>query len=210
MRGSAEGPLSLSAWSGPSVLSGHGLTMRPLQADDHDALAAWACDPLLWAQHPMPERATPEGFRTFFDDRLSQGGAWVAEDAAGRLVASSSFYNPDDERREVTVGYTFIDRRHWGGPVNPAMKLLMFDHAFLRCERVLLTVGEHNFRSQRAVAALGAQVVGELLNAHRGRDLRSLVYAMSRQDWAGGCREAVHQRLLQRRDMAAAPDLPLA
>jgi RimJ/RimL family protein N-acetyltransferase len=210
MRQAPHDHLVHAGWGGPATLSGHGLVMRPLQADDHDALAAWACDPLLWAQHPMPERATAEGFRTFFDDRLSQGGAWVAEDASGHLVASSSFYNPDDPRREVTVGYTFIDRRHWGGPVNPAMKLLMFDHAFLRCDRVLLTVGEHNVRSQRAVAALGAQVVGELLNAHRGRDLRSLVYAMTRQDWTGGCREAVHQRLLQRRDMASAPGLPVA
>ena len=90
----------------------------------------------------------------------------------------------------------------------PAMKLLMFDHAFLQCERVLLTVGEHNLRSRRAVTALGAREVGETQHVHQGRLLRSLVYAMTQEAWSGGCRAAVQQRLLQRLDAAPVTRAP--
>src|SRR5207237_1386378 len=57
------------------VLEGELLTLRPLRADDFDALFAAASDPLIWEQHPASDRYTPQVFRAFFDESLASGGA---------------------------------------------------------------------------------------------------------------------------------------
>jgi hypothetical protein len=38
------------------TLDGETISLRPLQADDFDAVYAAASDPLVWEQHPFPLR----------------------------------------------------------------------------------------------------------------------------------------------------------
>lgn len=159
------------------VLKGALVELRPLRAEDYDGLFAVARDPLIWEQHPAKDRSTEHGFRTFFDEALQSGGALIALDAKdGRIIGSSRFHGYDAQRRELEIGWTFLARSHWGGRYNGEMKQLMLRHAFRFVDRVILFVGVHNYRSQRAVERIGGVRVGARPDAH-GRD--SFVYEMT-------------------------------
>lgn len=165
------------------VLTGERVALRPLVAEDWQALYAVASDPLIWEQHPAPDRWREPMFRDFFEDALASGGAFVVQDRGegGRVIGSSRFFGYDPVRREVEIGWTFLARSHWGGAVNGEMKRLMLDHAFRSVDHVLFLIGPGNMRSQRAVAKLGAVLDGR---AERyGRE--SLVFRLRAADWTG-------------------------
>ncbi len=148
------------------TLKGELLELRPLRPTDFDALFAVASDPGIWEQHPAKERATPDGFRKFFQDALDSGGALVASDARdGRVIGSSRFFGYDAERNEVEIGWTFLARSHWGGRYNGEMKRLMIDHAFRFVDCVVFLVAPENYRSQRAVEKIGGVRTGSRTNA---------------------------------------------
>jgi RimJ/RimL family protein N-acetyltransferase len=139
------------------VLSGQLVALRPLQAEDWDALFAVASDPLIWEQHPANDRWQEPVFRAFFQQGLDCGGALLALDAqTGEVIGSSRFDNYDPEAGEVEIGWTFLARSRWGGPHNAEMKRLMLDHAFQSVDRVMFSIGAENWRSRKAVEKLGA------------------------------------------------------
>lgn len=59
------------------VLEGERLLLRPLCAEDWDALFAVESDPLIWELHPAHDRWREDVFRAFFDDALAQAGGTV-------------------------------------------------------------------------------------------------------------------------------------
>ena len=143
-------------------LSGPTLLLRPLRADDLEALHASAADPLIWALHPEPTRWQREVFERFFASALASGGALVVIDrASAEVVGSSRYYDWDAQARIVTIGYTFLVRRLWGGTANAELKRLMLDHAFGFASEVRFEVGRDNLRSRRAMEKLGAELLGE-------------------------------------------------
>ena len=143
------------------ILRGELVTLRPLRADDYDALYAVAADPLVWEQHPVKNRHEEVVFRQFFQEALESGGALIAIDAGTRkVIGSSRFHTYDADRDEVEIGWTFLSRTHWGGAYNGEMKQLMLRHAFQYVGRVILLVGPENVRSQRAVERIGARRAG--------------------------------------------------
>ncbi len=91
------------------VLEGERLLLRPLRADDWDALFAVARDPQLWAIHPQHDRWQEPVFRQFFADALTRGGALaVIERASGRIIGSSQFKAEANDA--VEIGWTFLAR----------------------------------------------------------------------------------------------------
>jgi len=113
------------------TLVGERVALRPLRADDWDALFAVAADPLIWADHPAHDRWKPEVFRAFFDDSLASGDALLATDTATDAAIGHSRYDlAHAGPGEVEIGWTFLARSHWGGATNAAMKALMLGHAF--------------------------------------------------------------------------------
>lgn len=154
-------------------LTGELVEARPLVEGDFAELYAAAADPLLWEQHPNKDRWREDVFRTYFDDHLASGGALaVIERASGALVGATRYDNFDPERSEVEIGWTFLVRRCWGGTHNADLKRIMLEHAFQSVRTVVFLVGEHNFRSRRAVEKLGAVENG------RRRDM--VLYELSR------------------------------
>ena len=138
------------------TLTGKLLELRPLRPDDFDALYAAASDPLIWEQHPASDRYQQDVFRRFFQGALDSGGAFVAIDRnTGAVIGSSRFHAYDPANSEITIGWTFLARSHWGGVYNGEMKELMMRHAFSFVECVVFTVGPTNYRSQKAVEKIG-------------------------------------------------------
>ena len=143
------------------TLQGTLVHLRPLRADDFDALYAVAADRLIWAQHPASDRYQEPVFRAFFRDAMASGGAFAALDARdGRIVGSSRYHGYDREAGEVEIGWTFLARSHWGGAYNGELKRLMLEHALQFVPRVVFRVGPGNLRSQRALEKIGALRVG--------------------------------------------------
>lgn len=147
------------------VLSGELITLRPLRAEDYDALYAVASDPLIWEQHPASNRHEESVFRAFFATALASGKAFAALDrATGDVIGSSRYHGYDAAASEVEIGWTFLGRSYWGGRHNREMKQLMLAHAFRYVDRVVFLVGPKNVRSQRALEKIGATRAGTRLN----------------------------------------------
>jgi N-acetyltransferase len=159
------------------VLRGERLMLRPLQAEDREALWEVSRDPLLWAMHPDQTRHTPEGFARFFRSLLDSGTALVVVDApSGRIIGSSSYYDWDPAKREVAIGFTFLAREFWGGAVNRELKQLMIAHAARWAGRIWFHVGKNNLRSRRAMEKIGGRAEFEALRPHNGEMIPFIYY----------------------------------
>ena len=140
------------------TLRGEHVQLRPIRADDLDALHAAAADPLVWEQHSERNRHEQPVFERFFAGALECGGGLVALDAAGNVIGSSRYYDWDPSDRSVVIGYTFLARSHWGTGANREMKRLMLDHAFRWAKTAWFHVSPGNVRSQRALERIGARL----------------------------------------------------
>lgn len=77
---------------------------------------------------------------------------------SGKIVGSSRYYELNEEKREVAIGYTFLSREKWGGSANKELKQLMLAHAFQWVDTVWFHVAGSNIRSQRAMEKIGGQL----------------------------------------------------
>jgi N-acetyltransferase len=145
------------------TLAGETISLRPLKAHDFEALYAAASDPLIWEQHPEPTRYQRQVFETgFFASALASGSAFVVIDnASGKIIGSSRYYEWNSVEREVAVGFTFLARSHWGGGTNREMKQLMLNHAFRWAKVVWFHVGANNWCSRKAIEKIGGRLSHE-------------------------------------------------
>lgn len=160
------------------TLTGELLELRPLRPEDFSTLYAVASDPLIWEQHPEPDRYTQPVFSRFFQGALDSGGAFVVIDRSdGAVIGSSRYYGYDPDASEIEIGWTFLARSHWGGRYNRELKRLMLDHAFRFVERVVFRIGPRNLRSRRAIEKIGGIETGVRPDS-RGED--AVVYEVTR------------------------------
>jgi N-acetyltransferase len=135
-----------------------------MHPDEFDALYRVACDPLIWAQHPVSNRHEPQEFRSYFDDAIRSRGALVILKAGTtEIIGATRFHGYNPENSDVEIGWTFLARSCWGGRYNKELKDLMFQHAFQFVQHVAFLIGENNIRSQRSVEKLGAVLSGTRL-----------------------------------------------
>jgi RimJ/RimL family protein N-acetyltransferase len=151
-------------------LTGELIELCPLEAGHWDDLFAAASDPLIWEQHPERDRYKKEVFRAFFDGAIESGGAFAVLDAKSkRVIGSTRFYGYDSEKSEIEIGWTFLERKYWGGSYNREMKQLMLAHAFRFVEKVVFYIGQENLRSQRATEKFGAAKAGMMEKIYGNR-----------------------------------------
>ena len=174
------------------VLEGERLLLRPLRADDWDALFAVASDPELWAGHPAHDRWQEPVFRDYFANALRNAGALAAIDkATGAIVGASQFYDyhADEDGRgpSVEIGFTFLARSHWGGAYNREMKRLMLAHALDQVNYVRFRVGETNLRSRTAMERIGGRLTERRqVEIKAGRPSTNVYYEIDRASFAAG------------------------
>jgi RimJ/RimL family protein N-acetyltransferase len=166
-------------------LSNELVHLSPLQSVDFETLYAVASDPLIWEQHPNPDRYKREVFTNYFTGAMESGGALLIRDAVTNdVVGCSRFYDYLPEQSEVKIGYTFFSRTCWGKGVNRAVKHLMIAHALQYVHTIIFHVGANNLRSRKAMEKLGARFMGEEEVAYYGEASRlNVVYAITKQDW---------------------------
>jgi len=176
------------------TLKGDLIELRPLGPQDFDALFSAASDPKIWKQHPESDRYQREVFQRFFDGALESKGAFaIIERKSGRIIGSSRYCNLDLANREVEVGWTFLEREFWGGIYNRELKQLMLEHAFRFVDRVVFVVGEQNFRSQKALAKIGASFLKKTqLPGDDGTIKTNLVFAITAKSYRSVVPAAQH------------------
>jgi RimJ/RimL family protein N-acetyltransferase len=162
----------------PNHLSNHLIRLEPLQPIHFDELYAAASDPLIWEQHPNPNRYQKEVFGSFFEGAINSCGAFIIRNAdTGKALGSSRFYDYSRINDVIKIGYTFFSRDCWGKGINKEVKTLMLNYAFIYVERVIFHVGASNIRSQNAMLQLGAKKIGEEIIAYFGEpDRLNYVY----------------------------------
>lgn len=156
----------------PTHLHSELVSLRPLAFTDFESLYQVASDPLIWEQHPNPDRYKHEVFQNYFKGALESGGAFIVLDEHNQVIGSTRFYDYNPADSEVKIGYTFFARACWGKSYNRSTKLLMLSYAFDHVHRVIFHVGASNIRSQKAMEKLGATKVGEEEVAYYGEATR--------------------------------------
>ncbi len=146
------------------TLIGELVVLRPTVPEDWDAMYAVASDPLIWEQHPANDRWQEAEFRRYFADALASGGGLtIVDKASGRIIGASRYYGHRPDLDEIEIGWTFLARDYWGGAHNREVKKLMLDHVHRFVGTVVFLVGEHNLRSQGAMAKIGGVRRPEML-----------------------------------------------
>ena len=170
------------------TLTGELIAMRPFIDADFDELYAVASDPLIWAVHPVPERAERRYFKANTDDALADKGGLVAiERASAKIVGFSRYSQAYVGVGEIEIGWSVLARRLWGGEYNRDMKRIMLTHALASFPRVIFRVGAENFRSRAAMAKIGGTLIPweETVTAF-GRDTRYVAFEITREGFASG------------------------
>jgi RimJ/RimL family protein N-acetyltransferase len=177
----------------PATLEGHGVRLEPLGAKHHDGLAAAAKDGRLWElwYTSVPE---PEKTQAYIEAALEGQKAghmlpWaVIEAKTGTVVGSTRYHDIIAAADRVEIGWTWYAQRFQRTHVNTVCKLLLFTYAFesLKCKVVGLRTDNFNFRSQRAIEALGAKKDGVIRHHWPRRDgtvRDSVMYSVLLHEW---------------------------
>ena len=177
----------------PVTLEGHGVRLEPLARVHADGLRAAADDPelqKLW----FTAVPSPDGVDAYIDAALAGQAEgrmlpWAVRDlATGEVAGSTRYHDIVAAIDRVEIGYTWYGARWRRTHVNTACKLLLFTHAFetLGCAVVGLRTDNFNFRSQRAIEALGAKKDGVLRHHQARRDgtaRDSVMYSVLASEW---------------------------
>ncbi|MBU6261966.1 MAG: GNAT family N-acetyltransferase [Bacteroidetes bacterium] len=166
----------------PNHLSGTNIWLEPLQRMHFEELYSVAADPLIWEQHPNPNRYQKEVFTSFFEGALASGGAFIIRSMdSGKALGSTRLYDYNRPHDEIKIGYTFFSRDCWGKGINKEVKTLLLNYAFIYVEKVIFHVGAQNIRSQIAMEKLGAKKIAEEMVAYYSEpDRLNYVYEMRR------------------------------
>jgi len=177
----------------PVTLEGHGVRLEPLTAAHEPALAAAVADGRLWE---LWYTAAPEPARVgqYVADALAGQAAghmlpWVVRElGAGDVVGTTRYHDVVAAIDRVEIGHTWYAASWQRTHVNTACKLLLLTHAFeaVGCQVVGLRTDNFNFRSQRAIEALGAKRDGVLRHHQARRDgtvRDSVMYSILAAEW---------------------------
>jgi N-acetyltransferase len=159
----------------PVVLEKGSIRLEPMSQDHIPALRAAASDGALWelwfTTVPSPDETAAHvaaALRGLQDGHMLP---WVVRDLdSGAVVGSTRYHDIVADIDRVEIGHTWYAKSRQRTHVNTTCKLMLLEHAFetLGCKVVGLRTDNFNFRSQKAIEALGAKKDG-VIRHHRAR-----------------------------------------
>ncbi|PQA97690.1 Protein N-acetyltransferase, RimJ/RimL family [Chryseobacterium piscicola] len=166
------------------ILENEKYQLIPLQKGDFELLYEVASNPEVWEQHPNKDRYKREVFKNFFQGAIESEGAFkIVEKATRNILGSTRYYDFDESKNSIFIGYTFYGTSSWGKGINPQIKNLMLDYIFQFIEKVHFHIGKENFRSQIALERLGGQKIAEEDVAYFGEPKRTnFVYEIRKEN----------------------------
>jgi RimJ/RimL family protein N-acetyltransferase len=177
----------------PATLEGHGVRLEPLSKEHEKALAEAARDGKLWelffTSVPEPEQVSSYISQALENQKQGEMLPWAVRDLkSGEIVGSTRYHDIIAVSDRVEIGYTWYARRCQRSHVNTACKLLLFSFGFeeINCKVIGLRTDNFNFRSQKAIEALGAKKDGVIRHHVPRRDgsIRDTVmYSVLAHEW---------------------------
>jgi RimJ/RimL family protein N-acetyltransferase len=177
----------------PIVLEDNGIRLEPMTDAHQEALSLAAADGELWNLWftAVPE---PAGMQAYIATALNgqRDGhmlPWVVRDhMTGTIIGSTRYHDIVPTIDRVEIGHTWYAARHQRTHVNTTCKRLLLRHAFetLGCKVVGLRTDRFNFRSQRAIEALGAQKDGVIRHFGMRKDgtaRDTVMYSILASEW---------------------------
>mgnify|MGYP000232157027 FL=1 len=177
----------------PVVLERSGIRLEPLTEEHLPGIGQTAADGELWKLWftGVPGPGEVQRWYDLAMTGLRDGTRlpWVVRElSTGRIVGSTSYHDIVPAVDRVEIGYTFYAQSRQRTSVNTTCKLLLLSHAFdtLGCKVVGLRTDNFNFRSQRAIEALGAKKDG-VIRHHQSRKDGSVrdtvMYSILASEW---------------------------
>ena len=177
----------------PVVLERGSIRLEPMSPRHVAGLQEAAADGALWELWftvvPAPEETeayVATALRGLEDGHMLP---WVVRDLeSGAVIGSTRYHDIVAAIDRVEIGYTWYAKSRQRSHVNTTCKLMLLGHAFdtLGCKVVGLRTDNFNFRSQRAIEALGAKKDGVIRHhvARKDGTVRdSHVYSILRSEW---------------------------
>jgi len=177
----------------PATLEAHGVRLEPLSREHRAGLDKAAADGRLWELF-FTSVPAPGETEKYIETALEGQAAghmlpWVVRDAkTGEVLGSTRYHDIVAVSDRVEIGYTWYAARCQRTHVNTACKLMLFEYGFEKvgCKVVGLRTDNFNFRSQRAIEALGAKKDGVIRHHWPRRDgsIRDTVmYSVLAHEW---------------------------
>ena len=177
----------------PAKLEGHGVRLEPLSREHEQGLIEAAQDGRLWELWftTVPEPGKTRAYiETALDGQEKRHMLpWAVRDlASGEIVGTTRYHDIIAAADRVEIGYTWYAQRCQRTHVNTTCKLLLLEYGFekLNCKVIGLRTDNFNFRSQRAIEALGAKKDGVIRHHWPRRDgsIRDTVmYSILAGEW---------------------------
>ncbi|MGJ3649862.1 GNAT family N-acetyltransferase [Sphingomonas sp. GlSt437] len=183
----------MNPWRDQPILVGRHVTLRPLVAEDREALIAAATDGALTELFftNVSGLNDPNAFLATALRERDYGRAMPFAVCLpdGKLVGLTRYMRMSETHKRLEIGGTFYARSVQRTGINTEAKKLLLTHAFdvLGCNVVQIRTDWFNRRSQAAIERLGAKRDGVLRNHQimdgRVRDL--VVYSIIMSEWPG-------------------------
>ena len=177
----------------PATLEANGIRLEPLSKEHREGLDQAAADGKLWELF-FTSVPAPGETETYIQTALDGQKAghmlpWAVRDlASGQLLGSTRYHDIVAAADRVEIGYTWYAQRCQRTHVNTTCKLLLLSFGFeqLNCKVIGLRTDNFNFRSQRAIEALGAKKDGVIRNHALRRDgtvRDTVMYSILAAEW---------------------------
>lgn len=179
----------------PLSLEGKFASLIPIEQSNLLDIQAAVADGQLWKLF-FTGVPSPESTQSWLDlaldlQRKQEALVFLVKDnASGKIVGSTRYYNLDQENCRLEIGHTWYSKSVQRTAINTECKYLLLTYAFevLRCIAVELRTDWFNKRSQAAIERLGAKRDGILRNKMRTSDGRLrdvVVYSIIDSEWNG-------------------------
>ena len=177
----------------PVTLESRGVRLEPLAPRHVDDLVAAASDGRLWelwyTAVPAPDKAARYVEDALEGQRSGSMLPWVVRDlGTGTVIGTTRYHDINAAVDRVEIGYTWYSESRQRTHVNRTCKLMLLTHAFetLGCEVVGFRTDNFNFRSQAAIAGLGAKKDGVIRHFQARRDgsaRDTVMFSILRHEW---------------------------
>ena len=172
------------------ILMGERVRLRPMTADDADAIFAIFSDPesmRYWAGEPYTERAQADDYLARRIAPSETGLMWaITLPEADTLLGTACVHNIDRANGHAELGYV-LARTHWGKGLALEAGEQLIQHAFetLELRRLEAEVDPRNERSCRLLERLGFVREGYLRERWRvGSEISdSALYGLLAREW---------------------------
>lgn len=177
----------------PVTLESRGVRLEPMTMDHVESLVAAASDGKLWdlwyTAIPAPDKAAKYVEEALEGQRNGTMLPWVVRDLSkDAIIGTTRYHDINAAVDRVEIGYTWYAQTHQRTHVNRTCKLMLLSHAFetVRCKVVGFRTDNFNFRSQAAIAGLGAKKDGVIRHFQARRDgsaRDTVMFSILVQEW---------------------------